>query len=163
NFGDGRSTPYNVSFTAQNAMTGSATTAIRVDRRPVVSVAASLTPSEGTPISVNVAVNDPDGEAIDFIGMNVSGLPAGNNGALTADLIGLPVGHNATFTENASHTTGTFTWTPTVNDGGHSYPVVFRAANVLTGSSTTTVTPDRNPVVTATPTVAGAEGAPLTV
>jgi parallel beta-helix repeat protein len=106
------------------------------DRPPVVTAPASVSGNENQTITVNVSAADPDSQAIT---------------ALTADLSGLPAGHNATFVAAAGNRTGTLTWTPSFAHAG-TWPVVFRAANALTGSRTTSIAVanvDRAPVVVA--------------
>lgn len=113
---------YPVVFTASNALSGSATTTIsvaNVDLAPVVTAPATVAGNEGAAIAFTVGAADPDGDAI---------------ASLTA--LGLPVG--ATFTANASNTSGSFAWTPGFADAGV-YPVQFRASNALVGSATTTI------------------------
>jgi len=147
-FADGGGAPYNVAFTASNALSGSASTAITVtdDQPPVVTAPASRSGAEGTLITFTVSASDPDGHAITSLTANLSGLPAGNN---------------AVFTTGAGNTSGTFTWTPTVADGGGTpYNVTFTASNSLSGSASTaiTVTDDQPPVVTAPASTSGPEG-----
>ena len=48
--------------------------------------------------------------------------------SLTADLSGLPAGHDAVFTPAGDNASGTLTWTPTHADSG-SHTIVFTAAN----------------------------------
>src|SRR5207249_2224628 len=53
--------PYTVSFTAANALSGSASTSISVsdvDRAPIVSVAASVTATENGQLSLTVSASD---------------------------------------------------------------------------------------------------------
>jgi hypothetical protein len=154
-YADGRGAPYNVTFTASNVISGSATTAItvtNVDRAPIVSTPASASGGEQTLITFTVVASDPDGDAV---------------ASLSADLSALPSGHNAAFTTNAGHTSGTFTWTPTFADGrGAPYNVTFTASNALSGSASTGVTVtnvDRAPSVTAPATVSGAEQTVITL
>ena len=116
---------YAVTFTASNALSGSATTAITVadtDRVPAVSAPASAAVEELGHIDVTVSASDPDGNAID---------------ALTADLSALPAGPAASFTASADNTSGTLSWTPGLGQAGE-YPVTFSAtANGATSSATT--------------------------
>jgi parallel beta-helix repeat protein len=143
--------PYNVVFSGANVMTGTFTTAITVNQYPVVTVPATVSVTETSTVIVNVSVSDSDGEAI---------------GSLTADLSGLPAGHNATFSTNANKTAGTLIWTPTYDDAPGPYSVSFTASNTLTITGSTSITVvqrDRNPVVTAPTTASGTENAPLTV
>src|SRR5207249_10312865 len=124
--GDVNSTPYNVTFTAANALSGSATTAITVtnaDQAPAVTAPATATVQAGSLLTVSVTASDPDGEAIT---------------SLTADITGLPAGNDAQFSSPSPHTSGSLTWTPT---GGNARPapynVTFTAANALSGPATT--------------------------
>lgn len=94
-----------------------------VDRDPIVSAPALKQGDAGLPLTVNVGADDPDADAI---------------ATLTADLSGLPSGHNAAFTTNASHTLGTLSWTPTLADSG-SWTVTFQATNRLVGSASTVI------------------------
>ncbi len=152
-FNDGRPASYGVSFTASNALTGSASTAItiaNVDRAPVVTAPSVVTRPEHQQIVLQVTAADPDGQPI---------------GALTADLSSLPPGNDATFTSSADHTTGTFSWRPDFASAA-SYPVVFLASNAITGSATTTFTiqnADRAPVVAAPAFVSASENGLVTV
>jgi parallel beta-helix repeat protein len=139
---------HTVTFTAANAMSGSAATTItvrNVDRAPQVTAPATAGGLERTAITFTVTASDPDGDAI---------------AALTASA--LPTG--ATFSANASRTSGTFSWTPNTGQRGI-YAVSFTAANALSGSATTTisVTATGAPVVTAPATATVAGGSLLTV
>src|SRR4029079_2780757 len=72
-FNDGRAAAYNVTFTAANALSGSATTAstvTNVDRAPIVTAAATATVSEGGVMTLTVAVADSDGDAITSLTAN---------------------------------------------------------------------------------------------
>jgi membrane-bound inhibitor of C-type lysozyme len=139
---------YNVTFTAANALTGSASTSItvnNVDRAPVVTAPPTASGAEGTTITFNVSAADPDGDAI-------------------ASLTAAPLPGTATFTANAANTAGTFSWTTTLSDAG-TYNVTFTATNALSGSATTAVTvtnANQNPVVTAPATASGDEGTLIT-
>ena len=152
---DGRTTPFNVVFKAANALSGSSTTAItvtQVDAAPVVTAPSILTRPEGSPISINVTVSDPDGDRIT---------------TLTADLSQLPAGNSAVFSPNSQRTSGTLTWTPTFqNARAAPYTVTFTAKNALTGTATTSITVtnvDRAPVVTALSSVKATTGTQLVV
>jgi protocatechuate 3,4-dioxygenase beta subunit len=140
---------YSVTFTASNALLGSATTVITVtnsDRAPVVTAPATASVAENGLLTVDVTASDPDGEPIT---------------SLTAAV--LPSG--ATFVPGPGNTTGTLSWTPDYSQAGN-YPVSFTASNALSGSATTDITvtgTDRAPVVTAPDTVSVAEDAPLAV
>jgi hypothetical protein len=151
--GDGRLTPYNVVFSATNAMTGTKTTGIKVDQRPIVTLTpGSITVGEGTLVTINVSAVDPDGQAISFLTANLSGLPAGNN---------------AVFTASPDKSTGTLTWTPSYTDFRVTpYTVTITASNALSAAAAATIrvnNTDRAPVITAPATMAGVGGAPLTV
>jgi len=139
---------YGVTFTAQNALSGSATTNItvnNVDRAPTVDAPPTASGASNSLITFNVTAADPDGDAI--TALTGSPLPAG-----------------ATFTANASKTSGTFSWTPTNAQTG-TFNVTFTAANALSGTGTTQITVtsgDRAPVVTAPATAAGNENTLIT-
>jgi len=138
-----------VTFTAANALSGSASTMITVsdsDRAPVVSAPATASGDENTLITVEVSASDPDGEAI-------------------ASLTATDVPTGATFTTGADNLSGTLSWTPDYTQAG-SYTVTFTAANALSGSASTVITVndvDRAPVVTAPATVSGDENTLITV
>src|SRR3989304_5710579 len=69
---------YVVTFTAANALSGSASTVItvnNVDRVPLVSAPATASAQENTLITVAVTASDPDGEAISSL--TAAGLPSG--------------------------------------------------------------------------------------
>jgi parallel beta-helix repeat protein len=145
---------YAITFTAANALSGSATTAIvvaNVDRAPAVVAPAALSAAEGTSVTVTVRASDVDGEPI---------------ASLTADLSGLPAGNHAVFTVGAGDSTGTLVWTPGYDDAG-TYSVTFTAANALSASATTAISVanvDRAPAVAApAATVAEASALTLTV
>ena len=141
---------YSVTFTASNALSGSATTSISVgatDRAPVVTAPSFASFPEATTSSFTVTASDPDGDPI-------ASLTASGN-AITA---------GATFASNASNTSGTLTWTPTFAQSG-SYSVTFTASNALSGSATTSICvgcADRAPVVIAPATDSGAQNALIT-
>jgi PKD repeat protein len=143
---------FTVTFTAQNALSVSASTVITVSpeaRPPVVTVPAAVTVRATSLLTLNLTASDPDGVAIT---------------TLTADLSALPQG--ATFTAGPNNATGTLSWTP-ASPGGP-YPVTFTAGNGAgeSGSATTTITvdpPDQAPVVSAPATKSGPENALLTV
>jgi PKD repeat protein len=140
---------FNVTFTATNALSGSATTAITVlsggDRAPVVTAPTTFSGNQFTLITFTVSAADPDGEAI-------------------ASLTAAPLPSGATFASNAAHTSGTFSWTPNLFQAG-TYSVTFTASNALSGTATTSITVihmDRPPVVTAPSAVTGTIGQLLT-
>ena len=140
---------HSITFTASNALSGSATTQVtvtNVDRAPVVTAPPTASAVANTPLSVYVSATDPDAQAI--TSLTASGLPAG-----------------ATFTPDAGNTSGTLSWTPSFAQSGN-HVVSFTATNALSGSATTQITvtqSDRGPVVTAPATATGAENALLTV
>ncbi len=144
--------PYNVTFTATNTLSGQGTTAIAVTNPPVVTAPATATVNENQQLSIVVNASDPDSDPIT---------------SLTANVTGLPAGHNATFVANAAKTQGTLTWTPTFSHGRVApYTVTFTAANAASGSASTAITVtnvDRVPVVTAAATASGNEGSVITV
>ncbi len=154
-YSDGRSTPYNVVFTASNLSSGSATTAITVtpvDRAPVVSAPAAASARAEHLFTMTALASDPDGDPL---------------GALTADLTGLPAGNDAAFAAGAGNASGTLTWTPTIADVGSTpYTVIFTASNAMSGTASTAITVtdlDQAPSVTAPAAAAGAEQSPLVV
>ncbi len=150
-YADGRAAPYTVTFTATNAQSGTASTSIavaNVDRAPVVSAPTSATAIESSPFTMNITASDPDGDAVT---------------SLTADLTGLPAGHNAVFTPNATRTAGTLTWTPRPTDGAGPYTVRFTATNTRSATAATSLRIDRKPVVTAPATATVGETSTLTV
>ncbi len=130
---------YPVSFTASNALSGSAATTLtitNVDRAPVVTAPASAGVLIGGVLTVNVAAFDPDMEGI--TSLTAADVPSG-----------------ATFTAGPGDTTGTLSWTPEAGQAG-SYTVTFTAANLLSGSAPTVLTvldAAAPPVVTAPPAV----------
>ena len=139
---------YSAIFTAANALTGSATTAITVAQvfaPPVVTAPATVSGSEGTPITFTVTAIDPDDAITSF---TASPLPPG-----------------ATFSTNATHTSGTFAWTPTFSQAG-TYNVTFLASNSLSGSATTAITVQdacQPPVADAGGPYTGAVNAPISL
>jgi len=119
----GQSGSYTVTFTATNALSGSASTTItvgNVDHAPVVTAESTFTVNDGALLSFSVNASDLDGDAID-------------------SLLAENTPEGATFTVGPDQTTGTFSWTPTQFQVG-TYTVKFIAKNALTGSTTTTIT-----------------------
>ena len=137
---------YTATFTAQNALSGSAATTITVggcDRAPVVIAPATSSGLEGSLITFTVAAFDPDGQAVTSFTASGTAISAG-----------------ATFTKNGPNTSGTFSWTPTFTQAGD-YSATFFAANALSGSATTNITVADNcgpPFIDAPSSVAGPEG-----
>jgi parallel beta-helix repeat protein len=121
-----------------------------IDGAPVLTAPATSAAAENTPLVLGITASDPDGEAIT---------------SLTADLTGLPAGHNAVFTPGAGNTSGTLTWTPAFTHAG-SYTVRFYAMNAKSDTAVTVITvanTDRAPVVTSPPTATFSAGAQSTV
>ncbi len=136
--GSTRTLPYRATFTASNATAGAAVAEIRVlplvNLPPVVTAPALVEGDEGTLLTVHVTAADPEGNPIQ---------------SLTADLGGLPPGHDAVFTVNATHTDGTLTWTPTYADSGL-HRVRFTATNAR-GSSASVIARPAPSSTTASP------------
>ena len=95
---------------------------LQPDRAPVVNSPNRVRPSRGTTVQFTVTASDPDGHAIQSFVMQSISMPA-NSGA--------------TFTVNASKTSGTFTWPLGTFTGN--YSVRFVATNALSGSDTTVI------------------------
>src|SRR5439155_1151864 len=139
---------YTVTFTAANALSGSASTRItvnNVDRAPVVSAPVEVSGAENGMITVNVTASDPDGDAITSLSAELTGPPAGTP----------PLPYTTLF-----RSTGTLSWTPSFSDAG-SYTVTFTASNALSANASTRITVnnvDRAPVVTASAAVSGTAG-----
>jgi parallel beta-helix repeat protein len=93
---------------------------VPVDVAPVVTAPASVRGLPLIPIQFTVTASDADGDAIQSLTMALTQMPA-NSGA--------------TFTVNATRTSGTFRWTPGLVTGN--FKVTFTAANSLSGSATT--------------------------
>ena len=114
---------YNATFTAQNALTGSAGTSIVVangcDRAPVVTAPPTKLIAAGFPLTFTVAAADPDGEAITSLTASGSAMISG-----------------ATFVAGAGNTSGSFSWTPAFPG---TYGVTFTASNTLAGSASTSI------------------------
>ncbi len=101
-------------------------TPVASDTPPVVSAPATVSITEGQPLTVNVSASDADGDPIL---------------SFTADLSALPAGHGAVFTRNGSNTAGTLTWTPSASDGRAApYTVTFTATNDRSGVASTLIT-----------------------
>ncbi|MGE5177249.1 MAG: Ig-like domain-containing protein [Hyphomicrobiales bacterium] len=145
----GQTGAFTVTFTASNALSGSATATIDVTDTggaPFVQAPSFVDTRSLEPTTFDVYAGDPDGDAI--LSLDTSGLPSG-----------------ATFTKNASNTMGTFSWTPGFADDG-SYAVTFIASNALADSATTFVNVlqvDRPPLVTVPASATGTEGSLLTI
>ena len=123
---------YSITFRASNALSGTATTSIRVtsttggrDRAPVVRAPHKVKAKTGKLLTIKVTAFDPNDDPIQ---------------SLTADLSDLPSG--ATFTTNSSNTEGQLKWTPGRGDKGK-YQVTFTASNALTGRAKTRISVKR--------------------
>jgi PKD domain-containing protein/Big-like domain-containing protein/putative Ig domain-containing protein len=118
----GQAGPYTVTFTASNALSGTALTAITVmttDAAPVVTAPVTALGTENQHMSFTVTASDPDHEEI---------------GSLTA----APLPPGAIFTPGLGFTSGTFDWTPTLGMAG-THLVTFTASNALSGSAQTAI------------------------
>jgi hypothetical protein len=93
------------------------------DGKPTVSAPSIVTATPGIPVTVNVAVNDPEGGVL----------------SLLADRSAFPAGNLPSFTTNGTNTTGALTWTPTAADNGKVFGVTFRATNALWSSAPTLI------------------------
>lgn len=87
------------------------------NQAPAVLAPSFYTVSEGQAVTFVVTASDANGDAI-------------------TTLTAAPLPSGATFNTNASHTSGTFTWTPSTSQAGL-YDVTFTASNGLSGSATT--------------------------
>jgi PKD repeat protein len=117
------------------------------DFRPVVTAPAFISELEGTLISFAISVSDPDGDPI---------------ATLTAT--GTAIAAGGVFTEDPSHASGTFQWTPTLTQSGL-YEVTFTAMNGRTGRAVTrieVIDTDKRPEVTAPGMVTGPEASLVT-
>jgi PKD repeat protein len=143
-----RAGTYEVTFTAANALIGSATTSItvrNVNLPPSVSAPATVSGAENVLITFAVSAADPDGETITF----------------SAD----PLPTDATFLDHENNT-GTFSWVPSFDQAG-SYPVTFTGLDGGGASGTAqtaiTVAPtDRAPAIVAPTARIASEGELLT-
>jgi PKD domain-containing protein/putative Ig domain-containing protein/Big-like domain-containing protein/cadherin-like protein len=146
----GQAGSYAVTFTASNAMSGSATTVITVvggiDHAPVVTAPVNRFVSEGALVSFTVTASDPEGDEI--LSLTAAPLPPG-----------------AVFEPLAGNTSGALSWTPRYTQAGE-YSIVFTASNALTGTATSQIVVlnvDGPPVVTAPSSVSGQEGSLVSV
>jgi hypothetical protein len=118
---------YDVTFTATNALSGSASTHITIsgtDRAPVLTAPPAVDGEEGGTLDFLVTVEDPDGDPVS---------------SLSASLEVLPVGNFATFTPDITNTSGQFYWPMKVGEAGQ-YLMTFTAASgALTGSAQTVI------------------------
>jgi FlgD Ig-like domain/Bacterial Ig domain/Putative Ig domain len=145
----GQTGSYAVSFTASNALSGTASATLSVidtGGAPFVQCPFTATTGEFRPLTFHVAAGDPDGEPI--VSLTAAPLPAG-----------------ATFTVNATNTAGTFDWTPNFTQAG-SYNIGFTATSSSSATYNTAITVsqvDRAPVVFVPPSASGVAGSLLTV
>jgi PKD repeat protein len=159
----GQEGDYAVTFTIASGSperSSSVTTMIHIgpqDLPPIVTAPATVQARANHFLSFTATASDPLGEAITSFSVN---------GAQNTPL---PAG--SLFTVNASHTSGTFTWTPTADQVG-TVSLRWHATDaepfpLSTGPEQFTtkvvVSPDRAPVITVPATVSGTEGAALTV
>ncbi|MEQ1832113.1 MAG: PKD domain-containing protein [Candidatus Eisenbacteria bacterium] len=142
---------YHVTFTATNALTGTARTSIVVfsnDRAPIVTRPAEVAGAEAALLSVGITAVDPDSQVVL---------------TLTADLSGLPPGHTAVFTPGPGNRTGLLEWVPGYADAGD-WTVRWIASNALAETTSTVLhiaNTDRAPSVSAPVSVDRPAGAPL--
>ncbi len=129
---------YSVTFTASNSLSGTAMTTINVigsEPRPRVFAPASVSRPAGCVIEFTVTAVEPSGTPITSLTM-----------------VSSPAVTGATFTVNATNTSGTFHWAPTPVQEG-TYTVTFTAvAGGVAGSAQTAISitqTARGPVVTA--------------
>jgi PKD repeat protein len=112
-----------VTFTASNALSGTASTVITVNdvnRNPVVTAPATRTVNEGDNLTFTVSATDPDGDHV----------------TLTAPI--KPI--SSSFVDNGDNT-GTFSWRPTFDQAGeHTATFVGNDGKGGTGSASTTIT-----------------------
>jgi hypothetical protein len=123
-------------------------TIANVDFPAVVGAPGQLSGPAGNTVAFQVTASDPDGEVI---------------ASLTADTSGLPLGNDASFVSNPSHTLGDFTWHSTEVDAGD-YSVTFLATNALVGSALTSIhlaPPIPLPQISASADTTGSEGSPM--
>ena len=102
------------------------TPGVLVGASPVVAAPSTVTGNVGSLIAFNVSAVDPDGDPISSL-----------RAIQLLDRGGLPDG--ATFTPDATNTSGTFRWTPDFSQGGRSYDVAFVAQNALSASVRTSI------------------------
>jgi hypothetical protein len=116
----GQAGEYDVTFTASNALSGSATTHIHVNHNPVLTAPATRTVTEGQTLAFTVTATDADG---DHVTLTASGLPTG-----------------ASVSDQGNNTLN-FSWQPATGQAG-TYTVTFTGTdgNGGTGTATTTIT-----------------------
>lgn len=117
---------YSVTFTAANALSAAATTAITIgdaDQPPAVQAPQVVDGEEGGTLAFSISASDPDGEAITGLSANLGGLPPTSDASFTSDLTGA---------------SGAFLWHMKQGEAG-TYAVTFQASNATTGSATTTI------------------------
>jgi hypothetical protein len=125
---------YTVTFRAANTLAVIASTQLAVantDRAPVVTAPSTAKSHSSSTVSFTVTASDPDGDPINSLAIDLSNLTG------------------ATFTVNATKTSGTFNWTPHVSQGD--YTATFIGANALSGSARTLIQVRRPASATAQP------------
>jgi hypothetical protein len=93
------------------------------DQAPAVAAPAAADGEEGGTLAFQVSASDPDGDPIESLG---------------ADLTGLPSGNDATFTPDASNESGEFLWHMKSGEAGQ-YHVTFTASAGGVSASASTV------------------------
>jgi PKD domain-containing protein/VCBS repeat protein/cadherin-like protein/Big-like domain-containing protein len=88
---------------------------------PVVTAPPTVTGQENSLITFTVTASDPDGDPL-----------------LSLAAVDLP--GDATFTADATNTSGTFLWTPPLGTGPNTYQATFVAYNTLSASARTSIT-----------------------
>ena len=114
---------------------------------PIVAAPVAVFGAEGELMTVDVFAADPDGAIT----------------SLTADLSGLPLGHDAVFAASPLNIGGRLVWKPGYMDAG-TYAVTFTASNSESGSATTSITVrnvNRAPIADAGGPYNGAPGAAI--
>jgi len=118
-------------FVNTSGLPAGARATFATDAPPAVSAPSIVYASPGNPVTVNVTVNDPEGNVL----------------SLLADRSAFPASNMPSFTTNGSNTTGTLTWTPAAADNGKSFGITFRAANALWTSRPTLIQVGLRPTV----------------
>jgi hypothetical protein len=146
----GQTGSYSVTFTATaNGLSATGLAAFNVIDTagdPFVQCPATAVAYFFEPFTLVVAAADPDGEPI--VSLTAAPLPTG-----------------ATFTTNASNTSGTFSWTPGLSAGG-SNNLNFTATSSTSATYTTSIyvpLSDRAPIVYVPPSATGSESVPLSI
>ena len=114
----------------------------------MVTAPTLVTATEGQQLQLTITASDPNGNPIT---------------SFVADLTQLPVG-NASFAPGSANASGTFTWTPSSDDGRPTeYLITFTAANALSSTASTRilVPGNRAPFVTRARQPHGQVGEPV--